>query len=191
MRLFSAARSEFKHLEHFYFRNFTYERMWKDNRRQESETTSTLALLRTYSRDYRVVFVGDASMSPYEITLEGGSVEHYNSECGAVWMKRIVAAFPRLVWLNPEPQEYWGYTPSVQLTRELIADRMFRSPWRGSMGRSARYDSLSRACASIRSRPADAALTEPHRAPDPDRRRRPQACAPDGGLPASARLRGL
>ena len=123
--LFSAVRSEFKHLEHFYFHNFTYERMWKDNGRRHSDTTSTLALLRTYSRDYRVIFVGDASMSPYEITLEGGSVEHYNEESGAAWMKRIVHAFPRLVWLNPEPQEYWGYTPSVQLTRELIGDRMF------------------------------------------------------------------
>ncbi len=79
----------------------------------------------TYSRDYRAVFVGDATMSPYEITLQGGSVEHYNKESGAVWMRRIVAAFPRLVWLNPERQDYWGYAPSVQLTRDLIGDRMF------------------------------------------------------------------
>jgi uncharacterized protein with von Willebrand factor type A (vWA) domain len=123
--LFSAARSEFKHLEHFYFHNFLYERLWKDNRRRFSEITPTQTVLRTYSRDYRAIFVGDATMSPYEITLEGGSVEHWNPESGASWMRRMVAAFPRLVWLNPEPQERWDYTPSVQLTRELIQDRMF------------------------------------------------------------------
>jgi uncharacterized protein with von Willebrand factor type A (vWA) domain len=123
--LFSAARGEFKHLEHFYFHNFPYERLWKDNRRRFSEITQTQTVLRTYSRDYRAIFVGDATMSPYEITLEGGSVEHWNAESGASWMRRIVATFPRLVWLNPEPRERWDYTPSVQLTRELIGDRMF------------------------------------------------------------------
>jgi uncharacterized protein with von Willebrand factor type A (vWA) domain len=123
--LFSAARGEFKHLEHFYFHNFPYERLWKDNRRRFSEITQTQTVLRTYSRDYRAIFVGDATMSPYEITLEGGSVEHWNAESGASWMRRIVATFPRLVWLNPEPRERWDYTPSVQLTRELIEDRMF------------------------------------------------------------------
>ena len=123
--LFSAARSEFKHLVHFYFHNFPYEQLWKDNTRRYSEATPTQTVLRTYSRDYRAIFVGDATMSPYEITLEGGSVESWNKESGATWMRRIIAAFPRLVWLNPEPQDHWGYTPSVQLTRELVGERMF------------------------------------------------------------------
>ena len=123
--IFSAARSEFKHLEHFYFHNFPYEKLWKDNGRRYSQTTLTQSVLRTYGRDYRAIFVGDATMSPYEITHEGGSVEHWNDESGAAWMRRIVAAFPRLVWLNPEPQERWDYAPSVSVTRELIGGRMF------------------------------------------------------------------
>ena len=123
--LFSAARSEFKHLEHFYFHNFPYEKLWKDNRREYARTTLTQSVLRTYGRDYRAIFVGDATMSPYEITHEGGSVEHWNDESGAAWLRRIVAAFPRLVWLNPEPRERWDYAPSVTLTRELIGERMF------------------------------------------------------------------
>jgi uncharacterized protein with von Willebrand factor type A (vWA) domain len=123
--LFSAARGEFRHLEHFYFHNFPYETLWKDNRRRHSQTTSTHTVLRTYGKDYRAIFVGDATMSPYEITQPGGSVEHWNEESGAMWMQRIVAAFPRLVWLNPEPRERWGYTPSVRITRELTGDRMF------------------------------------------------------------------
>jgi uncharacterized protein with von Willebrand factor type A (vWA) domain len=123
--LFSAARSEFKHLEHFYFHNFPYERLWKDNRRRHSQTTPTLSVLRTYSKDYRAIFVGDATMSPWEISQPGGSIEHWNAEAGSVWMQRLTAAFPRLVWLNPEPQDRWDYTPSVRITRELIGERMF------------------------------------------------------------------
>ncbi len=123
--LFSAARSEFRHLEHFYFHNFPYEKLWKDNTRRYSQTTLTQTVLRTYGKDYRAIFVGDATMSPYEITLEGGSVEHWNKESGATWMRRIAASFPRLVWLNPESRDHWDYNPSVQITRELIADRMF------------------------------------------------------------------
>ncbi|HEU4626049.1 MAG TPA: VWA domain-containing protein [Steroidobacteraceae bacterium] len=123
--LFSAARSEFKHLEHFYFHNFPYERLWKDNRRRYSQPTSTFEVLRTYRKDYRAIFVGDATMSPWEITQPGGSIEHWNAEAGAVWMQRLVAAFPRLVWLNPEPRERWEYTPSVRITRDLIGERMF------------------------------------------------------------------
>jgi uncharacterized protein len=123
--LFSAARSEFKHLEHFYFHNFPYENLWKDNRRRFSELIPTLQVLRTYGRDYRVIFVGDATMSPYEITQPGGSIEHRNEESGAVWMTRICAAFPHLVWLNPEPVERWDYTPSLRITRELVGERMF------------------------------------------------------------------
>ncbi len=123
--LFSAARGEFRHLEHFYFHNFPYEKLWKDNRRRHAELASTHAVLRTYGKDYRAIFVGDATMSPYEITQPGGSVEHWNEESGSVWMQRLVAAFPRLVWLNPEPRERWEYTPSVRITRELIGERMF------------------------------------------------------------------
>jgi len=123
--LFSAARAEFKHLEYFYFHNFPYERVWKDNRRRFSVITDTWSLLRTFNPDYRVVFVGDATMSPYEIEQAGGSVEHWNEESGRVWMTRIAAHFPRLMWLNPESQDRWEWTPSVAITRELISDRMF------------------------------------------------------------------
>jgi uncharacterized protein with von Willebrand factor type A (vWA) domain len=123
--LFSAARAEFKHLEYFYFHNFPYERMWKDNRRRFSATTSTAAMLRTFNSDYRVMFVGDATMSPYEIEQPGGSVEHWNEESGRVWMQRITAHFPRLVWLNPEPEQQWKWTASVEITRQLAGNRMF------------------------------------------------------------------
>jgi uncharacterized protein len=123
--LFSAARNEFKHLEHFYFHNFPYEHLWKDNRRRHSVLVPTAQVMRTYNRDYRVIFVGDATMSPYEITQPGGSVEHWNQESGAAWMQRLSATFPRLVWLNPEPVERWEYTPSIRITRELIGERMF------------------------------------------------------------------
>ena len=123
--LFSAARSEFKHLVHYYFHNFLYESVWQDNRRRASAMTSTLQVLRTYTHDYRVIFVGDATMSPYEIIQPGGSVDHWNKEAGAVWMQRVCATFPRLVWLNPEPVERWEYTTSVGIVRELIGARMF------------------------------------------------------------------
>jgi uncharacterized protein len=129
--LFSAARAEFKHLEYFYFHNFPYERVWKDNARRFSVTTPTWTLLRTFNPDYRVVFVGDATMSPYEIEQPGGSVEHWNEESGRVWMARIAAHFPRLVWLNPEPVDRWKWTPSVEITRRLIGDRMFPLTLRG------------------------------------------------------------
>src|SRR5882762_7731140 len=99
--LFSAARTEFKHLEYFYFHNFLYESVWKDNRRRFAAVTPVMQILRTYGHDYRVIFVGDATMSPYEITQPGGSVEHWNKEAGSVWMGRMTAAYPRLVWLNP------------------------------------------------------------------------------------------
>jgi len=123
--LFSAARAEFRHLEYFYFHNFPYERLWKDNRRRFSVITDTLAMLRTFNPDYRVVFIGDATMSPYEIEQPGGSVEHWNEESGRVWMTRIAAHFPRLVWVNPEPEDRWRWTPSVEITRELVDGRMF------------------------------------------------------------------
>ena len=123
--LFSAARSEFKHLEHFYFHNFIYEQVWKDNSRRFGAVTATERLLRTYGRDYRVIFVGDASMSPYEITQPGGSIEHWNAESGARWMQRVTNSFPRLIWLNPDEPRRWQYTPSVGITRELVGGRMF------------------------------------------------------------------
>jgi uncharacterized protein with von Willebrand factor type A (vWA) domain len=123
--LFSAARTEFKHLEYFYFHNFPYERLWKDNRRRFSDITDTSTLLRTFNADYRLLFIGDATMSPYEIEQPGGSVEHWNEESGRVWMTRIAAHFPRLVWLNPEPEDRWKWTPSVEITRALVGGRMF------------------------------------------------------------------
>ena len=123
--LFSAARSEFKHLEYFYFHNFIYESLWKDNRRRYSEKTSLLDLTHKYSSDYKLVFVGDATMSPYEIVYAGGSVEHWNEEPGAVWIKRLLNTYPKAIWLNPEPRARWDYTPSIKMTRELMADRMY------------------------------------------------------------------
>jgi len=122
--LLSAARSEFRHLEHFYFHNCVYEGVWRDNRRR-AETVPTWDVLRTYGPDYRLVFVGDASMSPYEIVQPGGSVEHWNAEAGQVWLERMLANWPRAVWLNPVAQSYWGYTQSIALVRKVIADRMF------------------------------------------------------------------
>ena len=123
--LFSAARSEFKHLEHFYFHNCPYERVWKDNRRRHSETTPTWDVLHTYPHDYKLIFVGDASMSPYEITQAGGSVEHMNPEPGARWMQRLARTYPHAVWLNPLPEGEWPYTQSIQMMRQLMSGRMF------------------------------------------------------------------
>ena len=123
--LFSAARSEFKHLEYFYFHNFIYESLWKDNRRRHAERIPTLDVTHKYGPDYKLVFVGDATMSPYEIVYAGGSVEHWNEEPGAIWIKRLLDAYPKAIWLNPEPEQRWDYTPSVKLTRELLEDRMF------------------------------------------------------------------
>ena len=129
--LFSAARSEFRHLEHFYFHNCPYESLWRDNRRRASERVPTIEVLRTYGRQYRAIFVGDAAMAPHEITLAGGSVEHDNPESGAVWLERLCAAFPHLVWLNPAKMQRWPYTASTRLIRELIGGRMFALNLRG------------------------------------------------------------
>jgi len=123
--LFAAARGEFKHLEHFYFHNFVYESVWKDNRRRHSDRTSLPQLTRTYGRDYRLVIVGDATMSPYEILQPGGSIEHWNDEAGSDWMRRLLASYPRHAWLNPEPTDRWEFTPSIRITRELVEERMF------------------------------------------------------------------
>ncbi len=123
--LFSAARAEFRHLEYHYFHNFVYESVWKDNRRRHSERIPTLDVIRTYGRDHKLIFVGDATMSPYEIMTPGGSVEHWNEEPGAMWLRRMLAAWPGAAWLNPEPVRRWEHTPSIKLTRELMEDRMY------------------------------------------------------------------
>jgi uncharacterized protein with von Willebrand factor type A (vWA) domain len=124
--LFSAARTEFKSLEFFYFHNCLYESVWKDNRRRHDEKTMTWDVLHKYPSDYRVVFVGDATMSPYEVTYPGGSVEHWNEEAGAVWLQRFEQVYERLVWLNPTPRAHWDHTPSIQVIREIIGpNRMF------------------------------------------------------------------
>lgn len=123
--LFSACRSEFKHLEYYYFHNFTYERVWKDNRRRHDRTVPTWEILRTYGPDYRLILVGDAAMSPYEIMMEGGSVEHWNDEAGRVWLDRLLAHFRRAAWLNPTPRGTWGHVQSIGLARELMEGRMY------------------------------------------------------------------
>src|SRR5665213_1445742 len=123
--LFSAARTEFKTMEFFYFHNCLYEGVWKDNRRRHAEKLDTWDLLNKYGRDYKVIFVGDATMSPYEITYPGGSVEHWNEEPGAVWMARATAAWDSVAWLNPTPARHWDHTPSIGVMRQLLGDRMF------------------------------------------------------------------
>lgn len=123
--LFSAATSEFKNMEFFYFHNCLYEGVWKDNRRRFTERTPTWDVLHKFGHDYKVIFVGDASMSPYEITHPGGSVEHFNEEAGAVWMHRITNTYPAAAWLNPVPEKHWGYSQSIAVIRELMNGRMF------------------------------------------------------------------
>ncbi len=123
--LFSAARSEFKHLEYFYFHNFIYESLWKDNRRRHSERIPTLDITHKYGADYKLIFVGDATMSPYEIVYAGGSIEHWNEEPGAIWIKRLLNTYQRAIWLNPEPRDRWNFTPSIKLAREIMDDRMY------------------------------------------------------------------
>lgn len=122
--LFSAVRSEFKHLEHFYFHNCVYESLWKHNARRWTERTPTLDVLHTYGRDYKLILVGDARMSPYEIVYPGGSVEHHNEEAGQVWMKRLLAHFPHALWINPVAEAHWDYSESSQLIQQLMGGRM-------------------------------------------------------------------
>jgi uncharacterized protein with von Willebrand factor type A (vWA) domain len=123
--LFSAARAEFKHMEHFYFHNCLYEKVWKENRRRFQATTPTWDVLHTYGHDYKVVFVGDASMSPYEINTPGGSVEHYNDEPGALWLERVARTYPACVWLNPVQEKEWDATYSIKMVRQLMSGRMY------------------------------------------------------------------
>lgn len=123
--LFSAARAEFKHLEYFYFHNFIYETVWRDNNLRANVRIPTAQVMHTYSADHKLVFVGDATMSPYEIMAVGGSVEHWNEEAGATWMARLMAVYPYAIWLNPQPEEFWGHIPSIGMAKELLADQMY------------------------------------------------------------------
>ncbi|HMJ44389.1 MAG TPA: VWA domain-containing protein [Pseudolabrys sp.] len=123
--LFSATRTEFKHMEHFYFHNCIYEKVWKENRRRFTAVTPTWDLLHTYPHDYKVVIVGDAAMSPYEISAQGGSVEHYNDEPGATWLERVTRTYPACVWLNPTPEAHWDFTHSISMVKQLMGGRMY------------------------------------------------------------------
>ena len=123
--LFSAARSEFKHLEHYYFHNFTYEALWRDNRRRFNEHIGTVEVMRTYGADYKLILVGDATMSPYEITQPGGSVEHWNEEAGSVWLRRLIDHYPKFAWINPQPKARWRQSASIEITREILEGRMY------------------------------------------------------------------
>jgi hypothetical protein len=123
--LFSAARLEFKHLEYFYFHNFIYEYVWKDNRRRWDEKVSTWDVLHKYGSDYKVIFIGDAAMSPYEVNSVGGSVEHWNDEPGAVWFQRLKETYEKVVWINPEPEKAWQMTTSTQWIKQLNDHRMY------------------------------------------------------------------
>mgnify|MGYP001128245709 FL=1 len=129
--LFSAARTEFKHLESFYFHNFLYESVWKNNIRRFNERTSTLDLMHKYAHDYKLVFVGDASMSPYEIMQPGGSVEHWNEESGELWMRRVRETYEKCIWINPVPEDEWEYTQSIAITRQLMEGKMYPLTLRG------------------------------------------------------------
>ncbi|MBT3639817.1 MAG: VWA domain-containing protein [Acidiferrobacteraceae bacterium] len=123
--LFSAARSEFKHLDYFYFHNFFYDFVWRDNQRRRNETTRTWDVLHTYPQDYKVIIVGDASMAPYEIVSVGGSVEYMNRESGVTWITRLQESFDKVIWFNPTPKAHWGYTQSIGLIQELVEDHMY------------------------------------------------------------------
>ncbi|MBX3480814.1 MAG: VWA domain-containing protein [Caulobacter sp.] len=123
--LFSAARTEFKNLEFYYFHNCLYESVWKDNRRRQTEKINTWDVLHKFPSDYKVIFVGDATMSPYEITYPGGSVEHWNEEPGAIWMDRVSQVYPNIAWLNPTPERHWDYTQSIGVMKQLVNDRMY------------------------------------------------------------------
>ena len=129
--LFSAARSEFKHLETYYFHNFIYDGVWKEHKRRMNERIDTFDILNRYQHDYKVIFVGDATMAPYEITHAGGSVEHWNEEAGAIWMQRMLDTFDKVIWINPTPQDTWEYSTSVGLTKKLVDDQMFPLTIRG------------------------------------------------------------
>jgi len=123
--LFSACRSEFKHLEHYYFHNCVYEYVWKDNARRQNNRIPLHDLLHKYGNDYKLIFVGDATMSPYEILQPGGSIEYNNTEPGATWLRRLTDTWPHAIWLNPEPEQYWPYRQTIAMIRNLMGERMF------------------------------------------------------------------
>jgi uncharacterized protein with von Willebrand factor type A (vWA) domain len=123
--LFSAAKTEFKHLEYFYFHNFVYESVWRNNRLRQTEKFSTWDVIHRYGNDYKLIIVGDATMSPYEILQPGGSVEHWNEETGSTWLERLTSTYRHAVWINPTPEAHWPWTQSVLLTRQLMEDRMY------------------------------------------------------------------
>ena len=129
--LFSAAKTEFKHLEYFYFHNCLYDYVWKDNRRRHAERMRTFDIMHKYGHDYKLVFVGDATMSPYEILQPGGSIEYSNDEAGVVWMKRMLEIYPKAAWINPEPEEIWPYRQSIGILREIMGGRMYPSTIEG------------------------------------------------------------
>ena len=124
-QLFSAVHTEFKHLEFFYFHNCIYEKVWRDNNRRHSEPIDIQQIIHTYGRDYKVIFIGDATMGPYEITYPGGSVEHYNEEAGSIWMERLLAHFDKAIWLNPQEERYWGYYNSIHIMKQIVAQHMY------------------------------------------------------------------
>ena len=132
--LFSAARSEFKHLKYYYVHNFLYESVWTKSHRRHAETTPIFEVMNKYSKDYKVIFVGDATMAPYEITHTGGSIEHYNEEAGAIWMKRMSESFDNMVWINPTPKDYWEHSYSIEIVKELLEDKMFPLTVKGLEG---------------------------------------------------------
>ncbi|MBE0622458.1 MAG: VWA domain-containing protein [Burkholderiales bacterium] len=123
--MFSAAKTEFKHMEYFYFHNCLYDYVWKDNRRRHAERTPTTDILHKYGHDYKLIFVGDATMSPYEILQPGGSIEYSNDEAGAVWLRRMLDTYPKAIWLNPEPEQLWPYRQSISVIREIMESRMY------------------------------------------------------------------
>ncbi|MBI4293713.1 MAG: VWA domain-containing protein [Betaproteobacteria bacterium] len=136
--MFSAAKTEFKHMEYFYFHNCLYDFVWKDNRRRHAERTRTWDVMHKYGHDYKLIFIGDATMSPYEILQPGGSIEYSNEEAGAVWIKRMLEIYHKAVWLNPEPEEMWSYRQSIGIMRELMGGRMFPTTIEG-LERAMRY----------------------------------------------------
>ena len=130
-QLFSAARTEFKHMEYFYFHNFIYDSVWRNNMRRQSEKIPTIDILHKYPHDYKVIVVGDASMSPYEILQPGGSIEHWNEESGEQWVRRVAETYAKLVWLNPIAEDHWEFSQSIDITRRLVEDRMFPMTLKG------------------------------------------------------------
>ena len=123
--MFSAARSEFKHMEYFYFHNFIYESVWDNNVRRHTERLNMLDIIHKYSSDYKIIFIGDASMSPYEILQPGGSVEHWNEESGEQWVQRLGDAYNKMIWINPTPESEWHFTNSIDITNKLMEGHMY------------------------------------------------------------------